>query len=32
MSAMPLAMKIPLTLMSLLREAGTEKELLGQGQ
>lgn len=32
MSAMPLATKIPLTLTSLLREASTEKELLGQDQ
>lgn len=32
MSAMPLAMRIPLTLTSLHRKAGTEKELLGQGQ
>lgn len=32
MSAMPLAMRIPLTLTSLLRKAGMEKELLRQGQ
>lgn len=31
-SAVPLAMRIPLTLTSLLGEASTEKELLGQGQ
>lgn len=32
MSAVPLAMRIPLTLTSLLGEASTEKEQLGHGQ